>query len=179
MAQEVLIEIAKLFLFILPAYFANSAPVLLGGGAPIDFGKKFIDGKRIFGDGKTMRGFAAGVACGTLVGIFLAYVLPGTQFEIYPAQLDYAWGGFLLSLGTMVGDLAGSFAKRRLGMPSGKPSLVMDQLSFFLFAIAFSTLAHPNVLTLWGVVFLAFATYFVHQGANIFANRAGLKKVPW
>lgn len=179
MGSEILIELARLFLFILPAYFANSSPVLLGGGAPIDFGKNFIDGKRIFGNGKTIRGFIAGVACGTLVGIILAYILPGTQFAIYSTSLDYVSGGFLLSFGTMLGDLAGSFAKRRLSMGQGKPSLVMDQLSFFLFAIAFSTLAHPLVLSWWGVLFLAVATYFVHQGANVFANKAGLKKVPW
>lgn len=179
MDWQIPMELVRLFLFILPAYFANSSPVLLGGGKPIDFGKKFIDKKRIFGDGKTILGFVAGIVCGTLVGVLLAYALHGTQFAIYETQLDYAWGGFLLSLGTMLGDLAGSFAKRRLGMPQGKPSLVMDQLSFFLFAIAFSTLANPQVLSLWGVAFLAVATYFVHKGANIFANRTGLKKVPW
>ena len=35
--------------FILPAYFANAAPVVLGGGPPLDMGKKFLDGRRILG----------------------------------------------------------------------------------------------------------------------------------
>ncbi|MGF3522912.1 MAG: CDP-archaeol synthase, partial [Candidatus Bathyarchaeia archaeon] len=30
--------------FIFPAYCANAAPVLGGGGLPMDFGKKFVDG---------------------------------------------------------------------------------------------------------------------------------------
>ena len=58
----------RLILYILPSYFANSVPVLLGGGAPVDGGRKMADGQRIFGDGKTVRGFFAGIAAGTLVG---------------------------------------------------------------------------------------------------------------
>jgi len=44
-------DLLWLIIFILPAYFANSSPVILGGGAPIDLGRKAWDKKRIFGDG--------------------------------------------------------------------------------------------------------------------------------
>jgi hypothetical protein len=35
------------------------------------------------------------------------------------------------------------------------------------------------MLTLEAVAFLFVLTYFVHSGANVIANRLGLKKVPW
>jgi CDP-diglyceride synthetase len=37
------------FWFILPAYAANASPVVFGGGKPIDGGRKFFDGRPIFG----------------------------------------------------------------------------------------------------------------------------------
>ena len=158
----------QLILFILPAYFANAVPVVLGGGTPVDFGKKFFDGKRVFGKGKTLRGFVAGVAVGSLVGLAESYLLS------WP---DMAYIGFLLSVGTMCGDLLGSFLKRRMGMPQGHPSFLIDQMPFFILALAF---ASPFYLpTLDGIIILAVLTYFMHVTANFLANRAGLKKVPW
>ncbi len=38
----------------LPAYLPNPVAALCGGGTPIDNGKNYSDGKRIFGDGKTL-----------------------------------------------------------------------------------------------------------------------------
>ncbi|HIH23083.1 TPA: CDP-archaeol synthase, partial [Candidatus Micrarchaeota archaeon] len=70
------LDILQLILFILPAYVANAVPVLLGGGAYLDLGKNWNDGGRIFGDGKTIRGFISGVVAGMLVGIVIAFYLP-------------------------------------------------------------------------------------------------------
>ena len=53
---------------IFPAYCTNAIPVIFGGGPPIDCGKKFFDGKPIFGPHKTLRGFVIGLAVGTLIG---------------------------------------------------------------------------------------------------------------
>ncbi len=172
-------DLIAILLFILPAYFANAAPVVLGMGAPVDFGRKFFDGKRLFGDGKTIQGFAGGVACGFFVGVIEAYAIPGTQYAFYPTPIYYAAGGFLLALGTMVGDLLGSFVKRRLDMPQGSSSVLLDELSFLLVALLFSLLVSPSLLTWEAVLVLVVLTYFVHKAANIAANRLGLKKVPW
>ena len=167
-------------LFILPSYFANSVPVLLGGGMPLDLGKKLFDNRRIFGDGKTVRGFFAGIFAGTLVGAIEALLLPGTAYDIYPGSpSSYAIAGILLSAGTMFGDLAGSFIKRRQGLSPGKPSLLMDQLMFLFFALLFAYPLASQLLSLETVFFLAILTYFVHVAANVLANRLGLKSVPW
>ena len=63
--------IYEVLYFIFPAYCANAAPVIFGGGFPIDGGRVFRDGRPIFGLHKTVRGFLAGLAIGTLVGLFL------------------------------------------------------------------------------------------------------------
>jgi len=172
--------IIGLVLFILPAYFANSVPVVLGGGAPIDGGKKWNDGQRLFGDGKTVRGFFAGVAAGVSVGALEGLLLAGGKWGIYQGGPPaYVLAGLLLGCGAMAGDLLGSFIKRRQGLARGKPSLVMDQLLFLALALLFAYPIASGLLTLGAVLFLSVLTYFVHVGANVVANRLGLKKVPW
>ena len=196
--MDAAVWVIELVLLILPAYFANSVPVLLGGGAPIDGGKKWKDNQRVFGDGKTVRGFFAGVIAGVAVGALEGIFLAGSQWDIYAASGSlagigglfagdaglgagtvYVLAGFLLGCGAMAGDLLGSFIKRRQGLSRGKPSLVMDQLLFLALALLFAYPLAPGLLTLEAVLFLAVLTYFVHVGANVVANRLGLKKVPW
>lgn len=158
----------QLLLFILPAYVANATPVLLGGGMPVDFGRRAWDGRRLLGDGKTWRGLFSGLLAGILVGALEAGLLGDPRF--------YALG-MLLSLGAMLGDLFGSFVKRRLGFVRGHPFFLMDQLPFMLFALA---LASPLFLpSPEGIVFLAIVTYILHISTNMLANKLGLKPVPW
>jgi len=122
---ELVLEALK---FILPAYCANAVPVLVGGGLPLDFGKNFYDGKPIFGKNKTFRGFFFGLAIGTLVGVIEAFF-----FTEYPISF-----GFLLSLGGLLGDLAGAFLKRRIGLAPGELLPVVDQIDFIIGALVFS-----------------------------------------
>jgi len=175
-------------IFILPAYIANAVPVVLGGGTPIDLGRKFKDGTRIFGDGKTIRGFLVGVLGGAVAGYVLGLILPGTAYAFFAsasmpfasAPLQYALCGLLLGFGTMLGDLAGSFIKRRLKMERGQSSIIMDQLFFMFFALAFALPLMPtNIYTFENIAFLVCVTYIAHIGSNFVANRLGLKKVPW
>jgi CDP-2,3-bis-(O-geranylgeranyl)-sn-glycerol synthase len=67
--MELAVLIGEALKFIFPAYCANGAPVIGGGGRPMDFGKNFFDGKRLFGAHKTFRGFFFGLAIGFLVGL--------------------------------------------------------------------------------------------------------------
>jgi len=160
--------LVQLLLFILPAYIANSTPVIFGGGTPMDFGKNAWDGRRCLGDGKTWRGFIAGIAFGTLTGIAEASLLQDDSFILL---------GFLLSYGALTGDLVGSFLKRRLGMERGQPTFIIDQLPFLVFALA---MAYPVRFPGWAEsAFLAVLTYFLHVSTNYLANKVGLKKVPW
>jgi len=178
--MDMLSELFRALLFILPSYFANSIPVLLGGGAPIDGKRKLADGQRLFGEGKTVRGLLSGVFAGVVVGALEGFILTGSPWDIYGTGVStYILAGLLLGLGTMVGDLAGSFIKRRMGTSQGKPSLILDQLMFLVFALLFAYPLASALLTPAAVLFLFILTYFVHIGANVIANRLGLKKVPW
>jgi len=173
-------QVAYMLVFILPAYVANSVPVILGGVAPMDFGRNFFDKRRILGGGKTWYGLFGGLFCGILASIALAHILPGTELDIFAAKADYYLAsGALLSAGALFGDLAGSFAKRRAGAKHGQSTL-LDQLTFLAGAIIF---CYPLGITLayqpQNLAFLALITYFIHRIANSAAHYAGLKKVPW
>ena len=52
--DEVVFVVDTIFFF-LAAYLANAAPVIFGGGAPLDGGRLFLDHKPIFGSHKTIQ----------------------------------------------------------------------------------------------------------------------------
>jgi CDP-2,3-bis-(O-geranylgeranyl)-sn-glycerol synthase len=166
-----------LLAFIIPAYAANGAPVLFGGGkGKVDSGMVLSDRRRLFGEGKTYRGIVAALFFGTLAGALLAEVA-GSLFLPGLPLTDKFLAGFLLSAGAMAGDLAGSFLKRRAGYGDGKPLEGLDQLSFLVGALLFvSPLYVPSVLA---IAVLAVATYAIHKLSNWGAHQLKLKKVPW
>ncbi|MHA2174609.1 MAG: CDP-archaeol synthase [Candidatus Hodarchaeales archaeon] len=82
--------ILDIIIFVLPLWFGNAAPTILGGGPPIDGGRYWRDGKRILGDGKTIRGFWMAVLVGVVIGISLAFIISeigGSIFDNPPLQL--------------------------------------------------------------------------------------------
>jgi CDP-2,3-bis-(O-geranylgeranyl)-sn-glycerol synthase len=131
--------------FFLPAYLANMAPVVVVGrferfAGPIDGGHTWR-GVRIFGDHKTWRGVLAGVVVGMLTfaaqrAVYQLGLLHHLALIDYSA-LDPLLPGFLLGLGTGVGDAVKSFFKRRVGIPPGASWLGFDQLDFMVGAYLF------------------------------------------
>ncbi|MDI6884628.1 MAG: CDP-2,3-bis-(O-geranylgeranyl)-sn-glycerol synthase [Hadesarchaea archaeon] len=155
--------------FILPAYVANAAPVVLGGGAPIDGGRRFTDGRPILGAGKTIRGFLAGLIAGSVVGVL--------QGAAAGQPCTYAMLGLLLALGALVGDLFGSFIKRRLNIPRGGAAPGLDQLGFVVFALLF---ASPLMLPSWEVILtILIITPPIHLTTNFVSYKLGLKSKPY
>ncbi len=57
--------------FIMPGYLANAMMVLVGGGGPLDKDKNAKDGRRIFGPGKTTRGFLLGPIIGAIIALMI------------------------------------------------------------------------------------------------------------
>jgi len=171
----------SLLLLVLPAYVANSIPVVFGRGARVDRGALFYDKRPVFGEGKTWRGLFSGIAFGTLSAIPLAAVFPNEflPFLNYDQKIFFA---FALSAGAMAGDLLGSFIKRRQGIKSGEPSFLLDQLLFVFIALTFAIAAYPQLfsaLTLGDATLIAILTYFLHVAFNAVAHASKLKKVPW
>jgi CDP-2,3-bis-(O-geranylgeranyl)-sn-glycerol synthase len=162
---ELLIEAVK---FIFPAYCANALPVVAGGGLPVDFGRKFFDGRPIFGKNKTYRGFFFGLAVGTVAG------LGETVVFHYPVLF-----GLLLSLGALLGDLAGAFLKRRLNIAPGGLLPVVDQVDFIVGAIVFSLPIFIDALSFELIVIVLIITPPIHLLTNLVAYKLGLKSNPW
>ncbi len=163
------------FLYILPAYIANSSAALFGGGYPLDFGKK-LRKHRIFGEGKTFRGFILGVLFGTVAGNVMGFILVGTGFSTGSIEF-YTALGFLLSFGAMLGDLVKSFFKRRLAFKSGQMLPLIDQLDFIIGAMVLGSIVYiPSLKT---VIFLIIITPLIHLLLNIIGYLLKLKKVPW
>lgn len=169
-------DIIALLVFLIPAYVANAVPVILGGGTRLDLGKTFIDGKPLLGKGKTIRGFVAGVIGGTVVAWIIANYYQVPFFLNMETQII---AGFVLSLGTMIGDTIGSFLKRRMNIEQGKPFLP-DTIIFLIIALV---LVYPFVTgSLYdplNIGFILALTVILHRLTNFLANQTGLKKVPW
>ena len=68
--------IIQSFWIIIPAYIANASALLVGGKTPIDFGKKYKDGRRILGDGKTWNGLITGGFIGITAGFAIVTAAP-------------------------------------------------------------------------------------------------------
>jgi len=169
-------EVFVLLVFLIPVYIANSAPVVLGGGAPMDFRAVLSDGRRVLGQGKTIRGFVGGVLAGTVAGgiIAAAYQLP---YFAGPSEQFVA--GFVLSLGAMVGDSFGSFAKRRMDIESGKPFWPDTVLFLIVALVLVFPFASAELWQPFNIIFFLLLTVVLHPLTNALANRLGLKKVPW
>jgi CDP-2,3-bis-(O-geranylgeranyl)-sn-glycerol synthase len=158
--------IGTALLFIGPSYVANAAPLVFGGGRPLDANREFRDGRLIFGPHKTVRGFLAGIIAGSLVGLGESLVDPRLLLA-----------GFAISIGAVLGDLLGAFVKRRLDMKPGHLFPVVDQLDFVLGALVFS---YPVFsMGLVSVLIVVIVTPPIHLGTNLGAYLLGLKKNYW
>jgi len=153
--------VARTIYFFLAAYLANAAPVLCGGGAPLDGGRTFLDHRPLLGSHKTVRGTLSGIVVGSLTGL-----IQGDPLR-----------GFLLSCGAVGGDLLTSFVKRRLNLKPGAPLPVFDQLGFILGAIALVSLVSPPSREM--IITILVATLPIHFLSNLFAFLLKIKEKPW
>jgi CDP-2,3-bis-(O-geranylgeranyl)-sn-glycerol synthase len=168
---------------ILPAYAANGLTPLVGlrkGLHPIDGGRRFKGGP-LFGPGKTWEGLLFGTLMGGLIGLvemlaypYLPFSISTVSLVIVPMSLVL---GLLLGLGAMLGDLGGSFIKRRLKIQRGRSAPVLDQLDFLTGALALSLFL--LALKWEWVVLLAVITPIIHIAANMIGYLLKVKKQPW
>jgi CDP-2,3-bis-(O-geranylgeranyl)-sn-glycerol synthase len=165
--------------WIFPAYIANALPVfskfrfLTKINFPLDFNKRFIDKKRIFGNSKTFIGCLFGLFGGTCFGVFLI----GQQLLL----------SFALSAGAIIGDLIASFFKRRFSIKVGEPIPILDQLDFLIGSFLFVFLLcmiFPGVIgklpwNLRGIIVIFIITPPLHKLSNVIGYILRVKNVPW
>ena len=175
---------------IFPAYIANSSAVIFGHGAPIDLGRKCRDGRRVFGAGKTWYGLLGGTLAGVAFGF--GQIL-GSSIQ-YPV---HHWGygpvpnayliAILVPLGALLGDLLGSYVKRRRGLGRGEKIAFLDiydliigvfiLLLIFEFSWFYDTFL--DGLRVSALIFILILTPLLHRFTNIIGYKLGKKKEPW
>jgi len=134
---------------------------------PIDFGRSLSDGERIFGDHKTIRGFASGLAVGSIVALFESHFIAASLFVV----------AIFASLGALLGDLGGAFAKRRFGIKPGAPLPILDQLDFVVGALLLVSTVFQ--ITVGSLLILILVTPPIHLLANLGAYLLRLKSNYW
>lgn len=107
---------------------------------PIDNNKTLRDGKRIFGDNKTWKGFIGYIIFNIIFAVIFGFIWKLTKLE----QLNYFYInhnntitynlliGFLLGLFYALFELPNSFIKRRLDIKPGKTNNNISKY-FFIF----------------------------------------------
>ncbi|MCD6324052.1 MAG: CDP-2,3-bis-(O-geranylgeranyl)-sn-glycerol synthase [Desulfurococcales archaeon] len=170
-----LIRAALLFL---PALTANSAPLVMRNilrkrrFTPVDGGRTFLDGRRVFGDNKSWEGVAAGTITGTVVGAIYSAITGYSLWIVY---------GFLMGLGAMMGDLLNSFLKRRLNLEPGDPFIPFDQLSFLYVAYLFTLPLNEleGVIKPYDLLIATYLVLVLHPLTNLVAYWMKMKDNPW
>lgn len=169
--------IESLFL-ILPAYFANMAPII-AGKLKFPFGKPI--NKTYFGLHKTYRGFYAGYI-GALICLFMQKFLQQQGYLSDFMILDYQainlfLYAFLFGIGALTGDFIKSYFKRKVGKKEGECWFPFDQIDMVL---GISVFLYPfNVMSLKIFLTILIVTPLLHFLTNLIAHTIGLKKVWW
>jgi CDP-2,3-bis-(O-geranylgeranyl)-sn-glycerol synthase len=181
--SSVLYTIAAAVWLMLPAYITNSSAAFFGGTTPIDRG--ICWGKsRLLGDGKTYEGLIMGISCGIIVGIvqnlFASEYVDLPSFGTFPFSFVTLVS---LSAGAMLGDLLGSFIKRRVGLKRGAPFPLVDQLDFvagaWLLLFLFARAWFIESFSLNIIIAVIVITPLLHLLANFLGFKIGKKQVPW
>jgi CDP-2,3-bis-(O-geranylgeranyl)-sn-glycerol synthase len=175
--------ILKTFYFMLPAYFANMAPVAVKDyfkplAVPLDFNKKF-KGKRILGSHKTLRGLLAGIVVGIIIA-FIQFQLLKIPFFAGISLLDYnKWVsiGVLMGAGALIGDMIKSFFKRRVNIKPGGRWIPFDQLDYVIGALVFISVVYIPSLSV--IITALILSFLLHIIANHLAYYLGIRKVKW
>ena len=163
-------------------------PILKAIAKPIDFGKNFTDGRRIFGDNKTWKGMLGYILFNTLFSVLWGFACKGGAlhdlnffYQNHENTLPFnLLIGVLLGLGYSLFELPNSFLKRRLDITPGKTVKGFWKV-FFIFLdqadSVFGWLFYPLGIGLYLLYVLVGAgthlllnmmLYFMHLRKNMF-----------
>jgi len=179
--------IAAIYVF-LPAYLANSAPVIFDKFGLLKSLKKPIDGgvkigkDYLFGETKTWRGLVAGVMVGAITGgiiwaitsLYMSYL--GGVSQLISAVGYGLYYGAVLGFGIIMGDLIKSFIKRRLHIKSTDPFFPFDQMDY-LGALILGYFLFPFFQPYFWILLIISPLFPIL--ANLIAYKLGWKKVWW
>ncbi len=183
--MEILKELFFVFWFFAPAglanmmaFFSGKIPFLKPFTYPVDFFLK-LNGKRILGSHKTIRGFVVGILSAIICAclqVFLARQLPWLQSYLLVdyTHIDPILLGGLAGFGALVGDAIKSFFKRQAEIPPGKSWIPFDQLDFIIGGIVFTWFYLP--LSLLDYFLLTVVWLVIHPAISLTGYFLRLKK---
>lgn len=160
---------------------------------PMDNGLRLRDGKRLFGDHKTWKGFLSYIvfaAIWTTVSGLLISLSPGLEAHNYlyvnndNTVLYNAGIGAALGLAYAVFELPNSYMKRRLGIEPGETTHSLSRYVFIWLDQTDSVIGCVLVLLLVFPMSLAFFLAYIFLGSamHLFINAllkiTGLRKAP-
>jgi CDP-2,3-bis-(O-geranylgeranyl)-sn-glycerol synthase len=105
--------------------------------------------------------------------------------ELYRTYLVEDWGKLIIrviviSYSASIGDLLGSWLKRRLNKNRGEPLWIVDQLDFVFVCLLFSLPFFPLDIFYLNIVIFAFLlSPTLTILANTLSYLMGIKSVPW
>ncbi len=140
---------------------------------PMDGGKNFWDGKRIFGDNKTWKGFLGYIVLNVVCMVLWGFACKGLGLETYNFFYGESFNtpvqnlliGLLLGLAYAVFELPNSFIKRRLGIVPGKSLSGFWKVFFVFFDQADSVFGCVLVVCLYAPMSVGFYFLYVLVGA--------------
>ena len=140
-------KILMMYVTLLPAIIAGvlnmiwcKSAILKRIQTPIDAGKNFIDGKRIFGDNKTWKGLFGYILFNIIATILwgaICNIVNLNSYNFFYVQYENSFFynlliGLLLGIAYSIFELPNSFIKRRIGIESGKTAKGLKKY-FFVF----------------------------------------------
>ena len=171
--------IIQTFWLLLPAGFANMAPVLFKWvpfiNYPVDFNKKFRD-KPIFGKNKTYRGFLFGILTAILI-VFIqqnVYEYTSSISLLNYSEINVFLLGFLMGFCALFGDLIKSFFKRQVGIDSGHSWFPFDQIDWVIGSLIFAGFYINPEIKIIAASILLFG--ILHPVINLIGYYLGIKK---
>lgn len=156
---------------------------------PIDRGKTFTDGRRIFGDNKTWAGFCGMVIFGALSqiiwGAVCKYFLDGMNnfYTVHENTFIFnAISGAIAGFVYVLFELPNSFIKRRLEIPCGKTAngikgtifYIIDQIDSLIGVALVFAFIFP--MKLWEYFLYIFIGAFIHSAVNLILWKAKIRK---
>lgn len=166
-SSQVLVD-AGLFFFCtvwVENIIVNIIPMVAGRNnsyfLPVDFGRYFIDGWRIFGGHKTWIGLCSGIIAGSI---------------LFSLQYELGLAVFLAFLSTFA-DLILSFVKRRLHLKPGSLMPVLDHSLYIMLPGIVLCCLFPEMMA--SVIFFIGLTLFLHPLATLVRFLIGRSDVPW
>ena len=145
-------------------------PILKSWRIPIDGGKTLNDGKRIFGDNKTWKGF---------IGMIALTALSAWLFWHGTFQYSYLYGAWL-GFAYVLFELPNSFVKRRLGKEAGKNGgalqTFVDQADSAIgYTLFFAIIYRLSWYEIIGMIIIATAAHYIFNNLLFFVNLRGQK----